>query len=352
MKTNEKPLAIFVLESNGVVIYSQKQPQGTSIQFPAGLIEHMEILNFDAVRDLLAQACATLELKDTPALLVFGQSLLFEKQIEVLPEDKLQLAIDQFRDSTPFERVASHAYKNAKGSLVVSMNRDFYDSLRQVLERCSVHVIGILPQQIFVGIAGAAPLQQKTLLMLTTKIDELVAESMVLHKVVPKTLQEKQEYISKKYSGLVVVIFVLFLLGVFALTGYILQSQFKSARKTAPTPAPTPVVQEQIKDTPLPLATPEAVASSSAIIIKIASVPENASVAAQLSKRLKAENFSQVTIQSQPGLQGNQPLVVFKSSLASANRNAIITVIKEIFPNVSIQELSELSSDVSITLGK
>lgn len=351
MQKNQKTVAVFFFEGNGLVVSSTKQPQGMSFQFPTGAVEHMEIINYDAVHDLIAQACATLELTDVLGLVVFGKSLLFEKQLLPLPEDKVQAQTEQFRDATPFERVASHVYKNAQGSLLISMNRDFYDTLRQILERASVHVVGVIPSFVLSGLIGTKAISLQSLTLLASKMEDLASESIIVHKVVPKTLQEKQEYISKKYSGLVVVVFILFLLAVFAATGFILKSQFTATRKTSSTPIPV-VIPVEVAPLPAPTASPELIATTSAIKITIIHVPEAASQSATLSKLLKANNFTQILVQSQAGLQGSKPLLVFKTGLPTAYRSAIQSLAQEIFPSIGVQELSELSSDVSITIGK
>lgn len=352
MKKEEKTLAIFFVEGSGLVVYSAKQPQGTSFPFPSGSVEHMEIINHDLIRDMIAQACATLELADTQGLIVFGKSLTFEKQITPLPEEKLQEQTESFKDSTPFERVASHVYKNAQGSLIVSMNRDFYDTLRQILERGGVHVVGVIPLFVLQTLIGNGAITLKSLKTLSSKLDELSSQSIIVHKAAPKTLQEKQEYISKKYSGLVVAVFVIFLLAVFGGTWYVLQSQFKASRKPSPTPVINSVTtSEQVLEV-VPTEPPVVIATSSALQITIVHVPQVASQAASLKKSLQTASFSQVKTQAQSGLQGNQPLVVFKPSVPQLYRTQILDRIKEIFPNVSVQELAELPSDVSITLGK
>lgn len=351
MTKNQKTVIVFFFEGNGLVVSTPKQPQGVSFQFPTGSVEHMEIINYDAVHDLISQACATLELTDVLGLVVFGKTLFFEKQFQPLPEDKLETETEQFRNSTPFERVATHVYKTSQGPLLISMNRDFYDTLRQILERAGVHVVGVIPSFVLTGLIGSKPISVQSLTLLASKLEELANESIIVHKVVPKTLQEKQEYISKKYSGLVVVVFVLFLIAVFGVTGYILQSQFTASRKPSPTPA-TLSVPVSITPLPVPTDTPEPVASTSAIKISISYVPEVASLSAKLKEKLKGEGYIQVTSQSQAGLQGNKPLLVFKSTLSATNRAEIQSVVEELFPSLSVQELSELPSDVSLTIGK
>lgn len=352
MNTAQKPLAIFFFESTGLIVTTSKQLAGAKFPFPAGSVDHMEIVKYDAIHDLIAQACATLELSDVPGLIVFGSSLLFEKQVGPLAADKLQAEHDAFRESTPFERVASHVYKNAQGSLLMSMNRDFYDTLRQILERIGVHVVGVVPQFVLTSLIGKAALTPKTMTLLTGKIEELATESIIIHKVMPKTLQEKQEYISKKYSGLVIVVFVLFLIAVFGGTGYILRSQFQASRATSVKITPAPVQAPIETPEATPALTPAPVASASAIKISITYVPERATQAAKLKALFQAAAYPTVKLQSQPGLQGNQPLIVFRPTTPTLYRTQIQDSVKELFSTVAIQELSELESDVSITLGK
>lgn len=352
MNTAQKPFAIFFFESNGFIVMTSKQPAGAKFPFPAGAVDHMEIVKYETIHDLIAQACATLELSDVPGLIVFGGSLLFEKQVGPLPADKLQGEHDAFRESTPFERVASHVYKNAQGSLLMSMNRDFYDTLRQILERIGVHVVGVVPQFVLTSLVGKSAMTSKTMTQLTSKLEELAAESIIVHKVAPKTLQEKQEYISKKYSGLVVVVFVIFLIAVFGGTGYILRSQFQASR--APSVKNTPVPVQAPIETPQesPVIAPTPIASASAIKISITHVPERATQAAKLKTAFQADAFQTVSLKSQSGLQGSQPLIVFRPTTPTSYRIMIQDRVKELFPTIAVQELSELESDVSVTLGK
>lgn len=351
MYAKNKKLAVCVVEAQGVMLYMEKYPTGNSYAFPQGTFTQMEITNYEVFHSFIATIAAATQLGEHDVIVVFGNSLLFEKQLPPLPAEKVDVELTAFKEATPFERVGTRTYKNAQGTYLVSINRDFFDTLRQSIERNGSHILAILPISLFLGIIGKQGMNLQALRVLSSRLTEIIELSLISGKVTPKTFQEREEYLSKQYSGLLIVVFVLFIIGVIGGTGFILRSQFQATRSPNPTSAPV-VAPVEVTATPTVSPTPQVESTRETLRIMVQYSESNASQSAQLQKTLKTAGFSQLSEKKVSNITSEKSLILFRPFVSSELREQIGEILEKAGVQGALQENAEIETDVWVTLGK
>jgi hypothetical protein len=354
MANKKKALSIVIVETGGLVVCGALNPTGASFPFPPDVISHMEVAKQDVFHAFINSVCTAQQLPSKDIILVFGNSLLFQKQIPLLSEEKLAEEVKNFAHVTPFDWVATKAYKTPTGNTLVAINRDFFDVLKQAFEHNSVAVLSIVPQFVFAQILAKQPLNLKTLESLFSKSDTIIDQTLVASRNTPRTFQQQEEYISKRYSGVIIVGFILFLILVFGITGYVLRQQSQSTRsvpveKTATTSAglATPLAASD----PTPVANAPSIASPSAVRITIAFGTNQASVSARLRQALTQKGYTSISLQPQSNVTVEKPLMIIRPTLTGTLKTTLTETVQSVLTDFSSQETSDLESDVWITLG-
>ncbi len=352
MANQQKSLSIIIVELGGMVVCSPLNPAGATFSFPAGMISNMGVIKPDDLHAFISSICTAQQLVSKDVLMVFGNSLLFQKQIGILPEDKTAEAIQSFQNIVPFDWVATKIYKAPTGSTIVAINRDFFDILKQSFEKNTVTVIAVVPQFIFTQWLGKQTLNAKTLVSLFTKSDSIIEQTLVTSRSAPRTFQQQEEYLSKRYSGLIVVGFILFIILVFVATGFVLRRQSQSVKKpaTQTVASPSGALVGSIAS-PLPSPDTTLTASPSGVRITIAFGQKQASASGLLRQAFAQKGFTSVSLQPQSTVTVDKPILLLRPSVTPAMRTALVSAMQTIIPDFSTQESSDLENDVFITLG-
>jgi len=344
--------AIIIVEQQGLVFYTPHVLTGISVPFPTGIVANMEVIDSQKYYEWIGKIIEDQKFGDVESLLVIGQSLYFEKIVPVTTEEKIEEEKKNFAHGTPFDRVAVQSYKKGTSTLLVSMNRDFVDTIRQGLEKSTIINDGVIPMQAILPYLGKEGLTPHAIKALFPRMDSLREHPLVTSRTNPKTLQEKEEYLSSHYQGLIIVVFVAFLALVIGGTFFMLRRQSQSVAPPAPTlPAisPTPAVPaaESVEEAE-PLAQLDA--SASALRIEVISSASTSTTSAAVVSLLRSEGYASVSAKVQTGVVIQRPLLLFKSSVPFALRSQILDRIGEIVGSVTSQENNEISSEISITV--
>ncbi len=350
-----KPV-LFFLETTQLSVYAPHILNGVSFPFPDGIIRNMEIIDSQKLFEFIQYVIDSQKLHDANVLVVYGQSLYFEKRVPVSTEEKIEEERKRFCHDTPFDRVASKDYKVSGEVSLVSINSDFYDSLKQACTRAEITVIGVIPQFLLAASLPKSGMTPQAVKNILAKLDSFKEQAIVYSKVKLQTLQQHEEYLSSHYSGLIIVIFVLFLLGVFGITGFILRRQFQSTAGPSGTVAPiqlaTTIPTSIPSASPILLASSSATASNSAIQIQIQHTSQTASQSALLLQRLTDNGFTNVERRTVSNVATQNPLLMYSASVSADIRSEIIGVVREVLPSVVTQQSNELSADFLIQIGR
>lgn len=344
--------AIIIVEQQGLVFFTPHVLTGLSVPFPSGMVVNMEVVDSQKYYEWIGKIIEDQKFGDVESLLVIGQSLYFEKTVPATTDEKIEEEKKDFAHVTPFDRVAVQSYKKGTSTLLISMNRDFVDTVRQGLEKSTVVNDGVIPMQAILPYIGKEGLTPHAIKALFPRMDSLKEHPLVTSRTNPKTLQEKEEYLSSHYQGLIIVVFIAFLALVIGGTLFLLRRQSQSVAPPASIPvvvSPTPVASaaEPVEETE-PLARLDA--SASALRIEVIASATSSTTSAAVVSLLRSEGYASVSARVQTGVVIQRPLLLFKSSVPFALRSQILDRIGEIVGTVTSQENNEISSEISITV--
>lgn len=343
--------AIIIVEQQGLVFFTPHVLSGVSVPFPSGMIVNMEVVDSQKYYEWIGKIIEDQKFGEIESLLVIGQSLYFEKTVPVTTDEKIEEEKKNFSHVTPFDRVAVQSYKKGTATLLISMNRDFVDTIRQGLEKSTVLNDGVIPMQAILPYIGKEGLTPHAIKSIFPRMDSLKEHPLVTSRSTPKSLQEKEEYLSSHYQGLIIVVFVAFLALVIGGTLLLLRKQ---SQTVAPPTAPTPVVLAS----PVATAEPEEEieestrldASASALRIEVISSVSSSTSSAAIVSLLRNEGYASVSATVQSGVVIQRPMLMYKQSVPFALRSQILDRIGEILGDVSSQENNEITSEISITI--
>ncbi len=348
------PVIVFI-DPTKLTLFSQNALGGINVALPAGCIKNMEIVDSESLLKSVCDVVEAQKLKGSIFLFVLSSTLYFEKKILLVSQEKISEEIKKISHSVPFERVATKEFKIPEGLLFISANRDFFDTLRQAFMRTDSQVAGIIPQYVLSLYSTRGTLDQATVAVLLSKFDSLKEHTLVASAVQIKTLQQQEEYISSHYSGAVIAAFIIFLVLVFGVTGFILRRQATSVKKTPIAPPSGEVV-----------ATPSAASAAATLLpvvpaetqtnapktarIELISTGQSASVSSALSAKLAQSNFEDISSVVRTEITVERPLMLYSATLPAAIRLQILDIAKSILPTITTQETSDLEVDVSIII--
>lgn len=341
---------LIVIESTQCVAFSPKNLAGQQMQFPKGAIENMEISHADVVFQAIATLLDTAHIERATILLVFGPSLSFEKNVPFASPEKIEEEKKVFAAATPFDRVGIRAYKAGSNMTLVSVNRDLFDTVREGFSQGDSVVCGIIPRFLLSQYLDKGQLTPKAVNAIFQKISSLSELSVIPVRVKAMSLQEQEEYLSSRYQGVIIVVFLLFLGLVGALTWFILMRQANSVRST---PAPVVIRTPAPSSTPSadPEPTPPPVASASGTKVVVFASARNASISAQLSKDLSDAGFIVQTGKRTAGVVVSKTQVILGETVSVSVRTLLESILRKTFKDFSISEGADLGTDVRITLG-
>lgn len=341
---------ILVVDPKGITLYSIGLPTGHRVPFQDGCLSDMEIVNKETCGTAFQTLFSSLPGPLAEVLIVIAPDLSFEKQLGVIADDKKEEVLQDFLLQTPFDRVAGRMYRLSSGARAVSINRDFYDHLRQILRRYEIPVVGAVPFFLVASFFQNGTMNAKSLKLFIARFESFKDQSIVAERGLPKTLQEKEEYYSKQYSVPLIIGLILFLLLVFGLTGYIMKSQFDAARKPSATLMPEDSTIAEPTPSPLTeVILPQDASPTSRLRLLIRHGNSTATIAASLARTLQP--IAQGEQRRDSTIPAGQPAAFFRVGVDPTMKASASAVIREFLPRVTIQDTADAAVDLQILTG-
>lgn len=144
-----KPTGIIFLSTNKFDFY---QSAGTTIltcDFPAAVVRDMEILSADAFESAIQSFLQTQTISPCALVFILSSTTLFEKDFSGLVQPQQEIAVQQFLESIPFERVSSSIIHLKNGVRIIAANKDFYEPVKAVFENSGFTTQAVLPASVF-----------------------------------------------------------------------------------------------------------------------------------------------------------------------------------------------------------
>lgn len=340
----------------------------TKAKIPASNLIFVLADNTYFVKDFLMQNPAP-----TPA-----QAKSPQPQINMTMEN-LKEAADKYIEHVPYDNVVSKTFPMKNGLKVCAVNQDFYEAFKEAFEKIGFPVDLVIPGLVLGNNLSTKPIMDGPMALGTVqRAGSLKQYNLLTQQIfVPNNENEKtsegnddvdvedQQNKKPNKKRLIAMIALLAVLIIILIIVFI-QSQ------TAPPPAPaagaqapvtdvkqasTAIVATQVPTAPpptqLPVTSPTVATDQAAknIQIQIVNTSQSATQAQGLKTELMKYGFKAVTIQSQPGVGSALTIISFSSSISDAIRSSVLSEVKKIKSNVTVQERQSDLVEVSIILG-
>lgn len=263
------PLAVLYVDIKSFWVFTSEGRLVVS-SFPEGLIKDFEVIDKSKLIDFIKKFVDSQGIVRSSLIFVFTDNLCFIKDFpEGLTEEK-EGQTKSFFDSVPFERVLSRVYPLTKGSRAISLNRDFYQTLRDAFEVFGFSTFAVIPAYVLTLLNISGP-EAQIGQQIIKHSDQVKQYTMVLIKQPIINLQQKEEALAQRHTPLILLIFFVFLFVVVGMTFLVLRQQGEQAKgpvRVLPSSSVTPALLPTAipTSTSLPTsATPIATSSGSGV---------------------------------------------------------------------------------------
>jgi hypothetical protein len=365
--------------------YSPYAGRVVEVRFTPEMTRDLDVINSELLENTIKLFVTNSKMSPFNLVIVLSENTYFVKDFLMPQHQKpsansqpeitlevLQKQAIEFIEHVPFDNVVSKTIPLKDGMRVCATNKDFYEAIVVSFENLGFTVESVIPGLVLGNGLSLRPVMDQTMAsMILQKVNSAREYNLLGQKVFqPQTKQETEEVDEidtdrtqtkkserKKIYALGGVFFSL----VVVLIIVYVQSQTPptrprqpalAANPTAPPAAPT----VQVVATPTPVAggvdvTPSA-ADTQNLTVQIVNVSVAPSDAQSLLDQLDTYKFKSVNLEAQNSVQTSQTLISFSPATGQAVRNTVLTEVKKIVSNVSVQEKQLSTADITIVLAK
>ncbi len=323
------PLAISLLR-NKLVFCSSSSPSPVSLDFLATTVRDLEVVNQAELNAQIKAFISNHQIKPGPAVIVLAGDVYFEKNLTEVPPTDRSTEIQNFIDTVPLASVSSKVFKSGTQELLVVINRDLFDSLREALELAGFSVIAAVPELALGKIGPVQNITSESCRLILKKIDFLLENSFLADSD-STGLQQKEQRFLKKHQTMFVILFFITMLACGVIIYFITKrpAQNITTQPTVPVMTITPTL------TPSPTQT----ADLAGLSIEIRNASGVSGAASLLEKNLKTLNPALIKTGNSSVASG-KTLIVFSPIVSSPARELVLQTVKVAFPDVTTQESS------------
>lgn len=372
---------IIFLQRDKFQIYSPYLPSMFEFRFIPDIVRDYDIVNRELLENLLKVFIVNNKIPVSSMVIVVSDSASFIKDFtapSVPPPpnpaqtppaptpavptlEDLQKQADQFIEHVPFELVSGKTYPLPNGVKAYATNKEMFDTIISVLEKQGFIIEAVIPGFAFGPEVSAKPGMDGASINITLqkmnmlKAYNLLTERKPVVEAVRAEVVENNNSSSEvppsrepKDNKKIILIAIASLVVLFAVTGWILASQF-SEKPYSPPPTPTPasaptaVPQTSVSPTTL---------NASDLTVQIVS-PSSATVtAATLASQLEKYGFKSISPQTQDSTSAPSGLLIFSEKVSVEVRNVVTVEVKKVAPNIVIQEKAGSLYDIVVILSQ
>jgi len=351
-------------------------------RFVPEIIRDLDVVNSELLENLIKVFVTNSKIVPSNLIFVLAENTYFIKDFvppvpikgtaapSPVSAEILQKQADEFIEHVPFDNVVSKTIPVKDGIKVIATNKDFYESIAIAFEHQGFTVESVLPGYLFGAGVSLKPVLDPPMASLILQKANTVKQYNLLNQQVyqPFLKQENEEVdeveiarqipqkTNKKsiyaVAGIAPVVIGLFVAVYLQFTAP--PPQWKSqASPPAPTAVPPVVLATIIPNEP-----DTTTASSSGelgfdnLTVQIIGTVNSASTAQTLLGQLDTYKFKSVGLQTQNSVSSGTTLVSFSSATSQDVRNAVLTEVKRLETNVSVQEKELGTYDITIVLGQ
>lgn len=129
----------------------QKDTAVTSLPLPTTIINNMEVINKDALYQLVTDWLKQRTYINTEIVWLLGSELCFEHLITSTDPDKIDSEIVQFLDTVPFEEVISKTYVSGAVKQLTAVNKILIQAFIQAFSLHGYNTRAVVPVRLVSG---------------------------------------------------------------------------------------------------------------------------------------------------------------------------------------------------------
>ena len=144
----QKNWLVILLTANTLQMIGQKDTAVTTLPLPTTIINNMEVINKDALYQLVTDWLKQRTYINTEIVWLLGSQLCFEHVITSTDPDKIDSEIVQFIDTVPFEEVLSKTYVSGAVRQLTAVNKLLITSFIQAFSLHGYTTRAVVPARL------------------------------------------------------------------------------------------------------------------------------------------------------------------------------------------------------------
>ena len=358
MKARTTPIIIYI-DRGQMSFYVRGVAQIPTVDLSQAVVD-LEIKNAEQVAQGIKAVLDGLKITAGAGKVGFSPNVVFEKDFAEGGEEVHEKEIEDFLKMVPFGRMRHRVYRVGKGCKVVVVNRDFYESMGEILSKMGVGGVAMLPASV-VPVAGlqngltgsiGRDLLNKLGILSQLHFDyaEMAAKNAAAENSPDPRINKHLLVLLGVFGALLVI------LGIVAVMAGILPGQ-QNKRSPAKAPAvvapppPAPIASKSANE-PVKEASAGAEVDLAATTIEVLNATGASGQAQNVKETLTAAGFKNVQIGNAPTIQAAKVQVVFSPKVSSGVREKLLTALTPSFGELATRESASQSFDVVVTLTK
>ena len=374
---------VVYLQKNKMQIFSPFTGSIFELRFGPDMIRDLDVINPALIERQLKAFLASAKIAPCNVIFVLSDSTYFVKDF-VLPTQQPKLAqneitetvlkkqADEFIEHVPFDNVVSKMLPLKNGIKVCATNKDFYEAIAIALEHIGFTVTGVIPGLVLGNGISAKPVMdavmangilQKTNAvkqydMLNQQVyqpqikqDAEEVDEVELEQLQTKKPNKKRLYaLVGVFASLLIVLLIVYVQSQTPPTPPKQPAEASSDSSTNPPPVTTaaPIVHEEPTT---PVGSESGSLHASNLTVQILNASSSETAVEILREKLNAYKFKSLTIQSQSAVGSTSTIVSFSANTSQEVRNVVLSEVKKLKSNITVQDKQEGAYDITIVLG-
>src|SRR3989344_1994954 len=125
-----KNKAIVLIHKDKFEYYDEAQSKIFQFIFQPNLIQDLEIIDIDQVKNQIKTFVQTNKLTPAQILFIISDFIIFEKVIPAASSINKQMEIEKYLETIPFEHVSYKIINRQKDYIVMAINKELFTSLQ------------------------------------------------------------------------------------------------------------------------------------------------------------------------------------------------------------------------------
>jgi hypothetical protein len=290
--------------------------------------------------------------KISPAelIIVMAPDVYFSKDLTQIPVKDHPVQIQNFVDAVPLASSSFKIFKSGNSIQLVVINRHFYERIRESFENLGFPITAVIPELVLGDTRINGVFSAESCHVVLKKVDFIKENSFITPSESEEDMHTREKKLIKNHKPFLIIVSFIFIIFSGAMA-VILATRPVPKTIVSAKVVPTPVFRVTPAVTAVPSPAASVSASVSDMTIQILNGSNVPGLAGQVQKKLQPLGFTRITTGNTTATPV-KTLVVFSPRVDAALRSQVLNLLKEIFPDYSVQEGEQSTFDILITTGQ